>query len=254
MSAFFKPGARFRRMNPFFPQRSARGLRISEISTLEIGKQEAASLLRSGFAHHLAPVDRLPLTPRSLRPPIGPQVLDLERLMMIRVRVQGRQQRRPVLHQPHADVTMTMNPTLVALGQAEPPLQIEIVPRQSRVITPDEQPRCETPHHPGHLLSYPISARVEPLAKGLEGRRTLSLIPVGRIQGRPDRDDILDVLPNRLLGLLHGSQSPIEEPGQSSQERLGAPPVFASRFRWSDWRTSPNASAIRRPGGWSGPP
>ncbi len=173
---------------------------------------------------------------------------------MARVRIQGREQGRPVLNQPHTDVTMTVDPTLVALGQAEPPLQIEIVPRQSRVITPDEQPRCETPHHPGHLLPHPIITRVELLANRLEGRRTLSLIPLGRIQGGPDLDDILDVLANRLLGLLDRSQPPIEEPSQSSQERLGTPPFFASRFRWSDWRTSPKASAIRRPGGWSGPP
>ena len=174
--------------------------------------------------------------------------------MVVRVRVQGRQQRRPVLHQPHADMMMTMNPTLVALGQAEPPLQIEIVNRQIRVITPDEQPRCETPHHPGHLLPHPIIAPLEPLAEGLEGRPALSLIPVNRIQGRPDLDHILDVLPDRVLGRLDRSQSPIEEPGQAPHERLGAPPFFASRFRWSDWRTSPKASAIRRPGGWSGPP
>ena len=174
--------------------------------------------------------------------------------MVVRVRVQRQQYRRPFLHQPHADVTMSMNPTLVALGQAEPPLQIEIVPRQSRVISPDEQPRGETPHHPGHLLPHHVITGVEPLTNRLEGRRTLSLIPVSRIQRRPDLDHILDGLPNRLLGLLDRSQSPIEEPGQALQERLGTPPCFASRFRWSDWRTSPNASAIRRPGGWSGPP
>src|ERR687889_474620 len=69
---------------PYIFQRSARGLRIGEIATLEIGKQEAASLLRAGLAHHLAPVDRLPLTPWSLRPPIGPQVTGLERLMVVR--------------------------------------------------------------------------------------------------------------------------------------------------------------------------
>jgi hypothetical protein len=44
-------------------------------------------------------------------------------------------------------MAVTVDPTLVALGQAEPSLQIEIVTRQLRVITPDEQPRGETPCH-----------------------------------------------------------------------------------------------------------
>jgi hypothetical protein len=32
-----------------------------------------------------------------------------------------------------------VNPTLMALGLAEPPLQVEIVPRQVRVVTTTEE-------------------------------------------------------------------------------------------------------------------
>ena len=36
-------------------------------------------------------------------------------------------QRRPFLNDPNPRVAVTVNPPLVTLGQAEPPLQIEIV-------------------------------------------------------------------------------------------------------------------------------
>jgi hypothetical protein len=57
-----------------------------------------------------------------------------------------------------------------------------------------------------------------------------------------------------LLGGLHAAQPPVDVAGQTCESVLRSPPFCASRFRWSDARTSPRASAMRMPGGWSGPP
>ncbi len=57
---------------------------------------------------------------------------------MSQVRIQGQDQRWTFLHDPHPGMTMAVNPTLMALGLAEPPLQVEIVPRQVHVVTAEE--------------------------------------------------------------------------------------------------------------------
>jgi hypothetical protein len=58
---------------------------------------------------------------------------------MSQVRIQGQDLRRTFLDNPHPGMTMAVNPTLMALGLAEPPLQVEIVPRQVRVVTTTEE-------------------------------------------------------------------------------------------------------------------
>jgi hypothetical protein len=57
---------------------------------------------------------------------------------MSQVRIQGQDQRRTLLNDPHSGMTMAVNPTLMALGLAEPPLQGEIVPRQVHVVSTEE--------------------------------------------------------------------------------------------------------------------
>src|SRR3954471_19972008 len=173
---------------------------------------------------------------------------------MSQVRIQGQDQRRTFLHDPHSGMTMAVNPTLMALGLAEPPLQVEIVSRQVHVVTTEEEARLEAPHHPGHLLPDRVTIRLEAIAKCLESGSTSLAITTRRIERGGHLDDLIDVLPDRDLSLLDRAESPIDVTGQATQERLGTPPFFAPRLRRSDCRTSPNASAIRSPGGWSGPP
>jgi hypothetical protein len=146
-------------------------------------------------------------------------------------------------------MTVAVDPPLMTLGTAEPTLQVEVVLRQVHVIAPDEQPRLETPHHPGHLLPDRVAVRLQAIAKRLESDATSLLAVARRIEGGRHRDDVVDVPSDRDLGVLDQAEPPIDAPGQAAQERLGTPPLFAARFRWSDWRTSPKASAIRRPGG-----
>ena len=54
--------------------------------------------------------------------------------------VQGRHQRRSVQDQPNPRVAMTVDPPLVTLGQAEPPLQVQVVPDRLVLPLADEQP------------------------------------------------------------------------------------------------------------------
>ena len=108
---------------------------------------------------------------------------------------------------------MTVNPPLVAFGQAKPSLKIEIV---------------------RDLLEL-LLAMLATLTSRFEGRGYLL--------------DVLDVFSDRLLLGLDVVQSPLDAVGQTAQLLLRDSPFFASKFRWIDSRTSSNASAIRRPGG-----
>ena len=65
---------------------------------------------------------------------------------------------------------------------------------------------------------------------------------------------VLDVLSDHLLLLLDFVQAALDASGQPAELLLREPPFFSSKFRWIDSWTSFNASAIRNPGGCSGPP
>lgn len=195
-----------------------------------------------------------PLTPRRLRIPIGPKILGTERLGMTQVGIQRQEQRRSFLHDPHPRMTMPVNPSFVPLGAAKPPLQLQVFLRQRQVLGADKQPALETPHQPGEVLAGRVLVGAESIPQSLELDATTLTATSRRIERGPDLNDFRDLPLDRLLIGSDQVQPPIDATRQSFQERLGTPPFFASRFRWSDSRTSPNASAIRRPGGWSGPP
>ena len=67
---------------------------------------------------------------------------------MSQVRIQGQDQRRTFLHDPHSGMTMAVNPTLMALGLAEPPLKVEVVSRQVRIVTAEPLPAEPIPGEP----------------------------------------------------------------------------------------------------------
>jgi hypothetical protein len=62
------------------------------------------------------------------------------------------------------------------------------------------------------------------------------------------------VFPDRLLLGSDFVQASVDAAGQTAELLLCEPPFFSSKFRWIDAPTSCNASAIRKPGGSSGPP
>src|SRR3954449_1926497 len=138
-------------------------------------------------------------------------------------------QRRPLLNNPNARVAMPVDPTLVALGQAEPPFQIEIIANRGKLGPAGEQAGQKAQHDLGHLL-------VDRILLGLEVRRQrLKLLPATRttspprVEGRIDLLEILDILSKRLLLVPNFIQAPVYATGQPAELLLCGPPLFASK-------------------------
>jgi len=173
---------------------------------------------------------------------------------MCNVRVQCEDQGRPVLDDSNPRVAVTVNSPLVALGQAEPPLKIEIVLDLLELSLADEKAAQEADHQQDHVLVNRIVIPLESIDQLLELLLAILATPPSGFEGRGHLIDVLDVLSDWLLLGLDVLQSPVNTPGQTAELLLCEPPFFASKFRWIDSRTSSKASAMRRPGGWRGPP
>ena len=147
-----------------------------------------------------------------------------------------------------------VNPPLVALGQAEPALEIEVVLDPLELARGDEEPGQEACHQRGHVPTNRILGPLESIDQSLE------LLPAIRAALRPGLEgrgyllDVLDIFSDRLLLGSDMVQSPVDAAGQAAELLLREPPFFAPKFRWIDSWTSFSASAIRNPGGCSGPP
>lgn len=149
---------------------------------------------------------------------------------------------------------MTVNAPLMALGQAEPSLKIEIVLDLLELSLADEKAAQEADHQRDHVLANRIFFPLELIDQLFELRLAILATPPSRFEGRGHLADVLDVLADWLLLGLDVLQSSVNASGQTAELLFCESPFFASKFRWSDSRTSSKASAIRRPGGWSGPP
>jgi hypothetical protein len=239
-----------------FIQRSSIELRCRRfaVASFQVGKEGRPLLLRAGLPHDLAPVQRLRLARRLARRPIPQQVGHRKRLGMRRMGVQGMHQRRTLHHQPDPRVATTVDPTLVALRQAKPPLQIEIVPDPFACLLADEQPGQEAEHQPGHAVPDRILGRLESIDQRLELLLPFRDVLRPGLERRGHLRDHRNIFSDRLSLLLDLVQALLDAAGQAAELLLREPPRFASRFRWSDAWTSFGASAIRKPGGCSGPP
>jgi hypothetical protein len=115
--------------------------------------------------------------------------------------VQGMDHRRSFLNDPNPRVAMTVDPPLVALGQAEPSLEVEIVADLLERGFADKKARDETNHDPGHLVVNRITGESETRRQLLELLLATHAIPLSRIEGRGDFSDLLDIPSDRhLLG------------------------------------------------------
>src|SRR4051794_28005989 len=161
------------------------------------------------------------------------------------MRVQRGHQRRPRLNQADPRVATAVDPTLVALRQAEPTLQVEVIPDLFVVLLADEQAGEEAEHHRRHPVADRVLGRLEAIDQLFE-----PLLPLGDIR-RPGLErrghlrDHLDVFSDDLLLLLDLVQAPLDASGQAAELLLRESPFFSSRFRWSDPWTSVSPSAIR---------
>lgn len=205
------------------------------------------------FSHHLATVYRLFLAWRLSGCTICQQIVDRELPGMRRVRIQCVDHRRPLLNDSNSCVAMTVDPPLMALGQPKPSFQIEIVLDIFKLARADEKATEEANHHLEHVLANRILSRLEFINQLFECFLAIRTIHSG-FQSRSYLLDVLDVFSDLLLLGLDCVQASVDAVGQPVELLFFEAPFFSSKFRWIDSRTSFKASAIRRPGGSSGPP
>ena len=122
------------------------------MAPFQFGQEDWSLLLGSCLPHDLAAVQRLTLARRFSGRAIRQQILHSEPSRVRDVCVQRMHHRRPFLNDPNPRMAVTVESPLVALGQAEPPLQIEIVADLLERGLADKKTRDETDHDPGHLV------------------------------------------------------------------------------------------------------
>ena len=206
------------------------------------------------FPHDLAAVYRLSLARWLSGCAIRHQIVDREWPGMRRVRIQCVDHRRPFLNDSNSRVAMTVDPPLMTLGQPKPSFKIEIVLDLFKLALADEKAGEEANHHLGHVLANRILSRLEFVDQLFELLLAIRAILPSGFERRGYLLDVLDVLSDFLLLGLDYFQTTVDAASQAAELLLFEAPFFSSKFRWSDSRTSVNASAICRPGGWRGPP
>ena len=149
---------------------------------------------------------------------------------------------------------VTVDSPLVALGQAKPALEIEIVLDLLERSRADKKAGQEADHQRGHVLANWILIALELIDQLLVLLLAIRAAFPANFEGCGYLLEILDIFSNWLLLGLDMLQPPVDAVGQTAELLLFEPPFFTSKFRWIDWRTSFKAWAIRRPGGWRGPP
>jgi len=170
------------------------------------------------------------------------------------VGVQSMHQRWSLQDNSNSCVAMTMDAALVTLGDAKPTFQIQIVVDRRKRAFAHEQAGLEARHYLGHFLMDGGLCALEAIDQGLE-----FLLPFGaslrvRFERFGNRRDVFHVVTQHVLVGSDRVETSVNAVGQAVELRLGDSPFFSSKFRWIESRTSLNASAIRNPGGWSGPP
>lgn len=163
--------------------------------------------------------------------------------------VQSVYQRWSFHDETHSCVAMTVNATLMTLGQAKPALQLEVVLELLQRGRADKQAGGKACHDLSHLEVNRVLRGGETLLQVHE--RTL---PLGaglrlRVEGHRYRRDVFDVATQGLLLVVDSVEAAVDAVREAAQLLLCEPPFFSSKLRCSDSRTSTKAAAMRRPGG-----
>jgi hypothetical protein len=173
---------------------------------------------------------------------------------MRHMRIERCQQCGAFVDEADPRVAVAMHAALVAFGVSKPAFEVEVVLGEVRVVTSHKQAWLKTRQHPPHVLSPRIVTPLELLPQDLKLHVPVVARATGGIKRGLDCPHVCHLVTYVLLGCLHTRQASVNRAGQARELLVGTPPFGASRFRCSDVRTSPQASAIRQPGGCSGPP
>jgi len=182
------------------------------------------------------------------------QIVHGERFGMCGMGVEGMHQRWSFQDDPNPGVAMAVDPSFMTLGQAKPALQIEVVSDLFKLALAHEKTGEKARHHLDHLPVNRVLFTGESFDQFFKRLLPLGAGPLSGFEGRGDFLDVLDVLADRFLLVSNFFESTVDAAGQSAELLFCEPPFCASTFRWIESRTSHNASAICKPGGWSGPP
>lgn len=151
-------------------------------------------LFRSCFPHDLASAQRLTLARWFSGCAIRQEIVGGKYPGMRNVRVQSENQCGPVLDDSDPGVAMTVNSPLVALGQAEPPLEIKIVLDLFELPLTHKKAGQEADHQRGHVLANRILIPLESVDQLLELRPAIPATSASRVEGRGHLVDVLDIL------------------------------------------------------------
>src|SRR5258706_15572235 len=108
---------------------------------------------------------------------------------------------------------MTVNPPLVAFGQAKPSLKIEIVLDLLKLSRADKKGSQEGGHQRGHVLANGILIPPESIDQLLELLLAMLVTLASGFEGRGYLLDVLGVCSDRLLLGLDVVQSPVDAVG-----------------------------------------
>ena len=173
---------------------------------------------------------------------------------MCDVGVQSMHQRRSLQDDSYPRVAMTVDAALVTLRNAKPTLQIQIVRERGERGFAHKQARRKAHHHLSHLLVDRRLGALKAILQGLELLLPLRTTCAFRFEGRRHRRNVLHIAAQRFLFGFDGVEAAVDAAGQAVELRFGEAPFFSSKLRWIESRTSLKASAMRKPGGCSGPP
>ncbi len=123
-------------------------------------------------------------------------------------------------------MTPAVDMTLMTLGQPEPTLQLQVIPRNILQVTACEQAHHERCHHHRHLLKPLIMARCQTTLQAIELFATPGTAPTLRVQSCCDLLDFLGLFADRLLFLFNRCQTTVDTARQTLQLILSAPPFF----------------------------
>src|SRR3954468_232818 len=168
------------------------------VASFKFGQENRSLLLRSCFPHDPAPVQGLTLAGWLSGRAIREQVLCGEWPGMRGVCVECEDKCRPLLYDPDPRMAAPVNPPLVALGQAEPALEIEVVLDLLELARGDEEPGQEAGHQRGHVPANRVPGPLESIDQSLELHSAILAHLRPRHEGRGYLLDVLDVLSDRL--------------------------------------------------------
>jgi len=172
---------------------------------------------------------------------------------MALVGIKGRKKRRTLLNDAYAGVRVSVNAPFVSFGEAEPAFQVQVVARKiARAL--HEQAGREALHDAGHVVVERRRGRSKSDDDLIEHGPAFARRAGVRVERAPDEPELCNALRDLFKFRLHRRDPPIDARGELRQLAITRPPFSCSVQRLSEARTSPSASAIRTPGGCSGPP